>query len=66
MIHLCIQIILCDYTHHIVSDTNVLDREPTEAVPTMEESVGDCESCGDLAIATPQVTPNQGKWYPAY
>ena len=33
---------------------------PTEAVPTMEESVGDCESHDELAIAIPQVTPNQG------
>ena len=46
-----------------MSDTNLLDRGPTEAVPTMEESVGDRESHDELAIAIPQVTPNQGKWY---
>ena len=46
-----------------MSDTNVLGRGPTEAVPTMEEPVGDREPCGDLAIAIPEVTPNQGKWY---
>ena len=46
-----------------MSDTSALDSEPTEAVPSVEESMGNHETHGDLAIATPQITPNQGEWY---